>query len=117
MVFEAQVDRGRVGVARDVGQGFLGDAVDDELMLGRECGGGLQVPPDREPGLVAEGGGERGQCALQAEILERLGSQPARDPADLFGAVAGGFAQLVELFVQLGRGSWPRGLRPAASRR
>ena len=46
---------------------------------------------------------ERGQGALQAEVLERFGSQLPGDPADVLGAAAGGLAQLVELLAQLVR--------------
>ena len=67
------------------------------------------MPLDDESGLLADGRGERGQRTLQAEVFERLRAQPARDPADLFGAVARGFAQLVELLAQFVGDRRPRG--------
>jgi hypothetical protein len=39
---------------------------------------------------------------LEAEVLERFGSQPAGDPASLAGPVPDGFAELVELLTQVG---------------
>ena len=89
VVFESQLDRARLGVARDIGQRLLRDAVDDELLLGGERRGALQAPLDGDAGLVAERGGQRGERALEAELLERLGAQPASDPADLLGARGG----------------------------
>ena len=54
------------------------------------CESGRRAVPDaagpRTCAWSPNGGGERGQRALQPEILERLGSQPARDPADVLGA-------------------------------
>src|SRR5688572_25829930 len=51
--------------------------------------------------LLAERCGERRERALEAQILERLGPQPARDAADLLRAVTCGLAQLVELIAEL----------------
>ena len=47
------------------------------------------MPVDADVRLLAERGRERGERALQPEILERLGPQPARDPAYVLGAVRG----------------------------
>ena len=106
-MIEPQLDSGRLGVSGDVRQRFLRDAIDDELLILRQRQRGLEASLDLHLRLIAERGRQGGQRALQAEILERFGTQLPRDAANVLGAAAGGFAQLVELVPQVVRD--PRG--------
>ena len=53
--------------------------------------------------LLADRGRKRGERALESQVLEGFGPQPAGDPTDVLGSLAGGLAQLVELFAQVFR--------------
>ena len=88
VALESQLDPRRLGVAGDVGQRLLRDAVDHELLLaGERQAAGSSRRSTRTCACSAERVRQRGQRALQPELLERLRSQPARDPAHLLGAV------------------------------
>ena len=87
--------RVRAGVAGDVGQRLLGDAVEHELRVGAELGQpGLDVHVDLELGVLGDALAEHAQRAGQAEVVERLGPQPAGDPAHLLEAAARGLLRL-----------------------
>ena len=51
--------------------------------------------------LFADPARERSERALESKVLEGLRPQPAGDPSDVLGSLAGGLAQLVELFAPL----------------
>jgi hypothetical protein len=106
---EAQFDSGCIRVTGDVGQGLLRHAVHDELLLLRERNRGIQLPLDPDSRLLAERRRQRGERALQTQVLERLGAQLTSDPAHVLGVDAGRFPQLVELLAQVCRD--PRGQR------
>ena len=88
-------------MAGDVGQRLLRDAVDDELDLGRHIDVLRQPAQHGDAGVALEPARQRGERAVQAELLQRVGAQPARDPPHLLGAVTRGLAQLLELVAQL----------------
>jgi hypothetical protein len=77
-------------VSGDVGQRLLRNTVDHELLILGQRQRRLEPSLDLDSRMLAEGGRQRGQRALQPEILERFGTQPARDPANVLGAAARG---------------------------
>jgi hypothetical protein len=120
LALEAEVDLRRVRVPGDVRQRLLRDPVDDELLLlGERQAECLDSPVDAQARLVADRRGQRGERALQPEVLERLRAQPACDPPHLLRAVAGGLAQLVELVPEVigHRGRKPLDLQHHARQR
>ena len=87
--------RGAPGVARDVRQRLLRDAVEHELGVVAELGQArLDVDVDLELGVLRDPLAEDAQRARQAEVVERLRPQHARDPAHLLEAVARGLLRL-----------------------
>ena len=83
------------GVAGDVGQRLLGDAVEHELGVAAEVRqAGLDVHVDLELGVLGDALAEHAQRARQAEVVERLRPQHARDPAHLLEAAAGRLLRL-----------------------
>jgi hypothetical protein len=75
-----QFEPGRLGVrvANDVGQALLGDAVDEQLLVGRQLRElTIQRPLDPQLRLARDRRGQRVERADEAEVIERLGAQLA----------------------------------------
>ena len=109
---EPHVGAARLRVARDVGQRLLGDAVEHELGVAAELRqAGLDVDVDLELGVLGDALAEHPQRAGQAEVVERLRPQPARDPAHLLEAVAGGLLRLQDAVA--GGSGTSRAARPS----
>jgi hypothetical protein len=98
---ETELDMVGVGVSSHVRERFLCDASDDQLLLLRERESCVEVATDVEVCLLCHAVGQGTESARESEVVERLGPQPAGDPADLLGALTGRLAQLVELFAQV----------------
>ena len=94
----------RTRVARDVRQRLLRDAVDDELLVGRELG---QLPAELLVHLESESLGEAlaqdGERALEPEVVKRLGSQLDRDPPHVLEASANRALNLSDVVTQARR--------------
>ena len=108
-----------LGVAGDVRQRLLGDAVEDELLVAAEV---RQARAARgtstvELGVLGDALAEHAQGARQAEVVERLGPQPARDPAHLLEAPAGGLLRLHDALARALAARRGRRGRAAARRR
>ena len=101
---ERQQHAGRLGVPRDVGRDLLVDAIDRQVLLGRQRRQvGREAVPHLQPAVLGEAGGERDQSAAQAELVERLGTQTTGDVAHLLRALARRLAHLGDGVLQLGR--------------
>src|SRR4051795_1084224 len=72
-------DAASLRVPDDVGQALLGDAVDDQLLLGSQREITREAPLDLEARPLGDHRAERQECALKAELVERLGPKPPRD--------------------------------------
>jgi hypothetical protein len=75
-----QFEPGRLGVrvANDVGHALLGDAVDEQLLVGRQLRElTIQRPLDPQLRLARDRRGQRVERADEAEVIERLGAQLA----------------------------------------
>ena len=91
------------GVARRVGEAFLGDAVDGEALLGRERGRlGAEPVAHAQAAALLDARGERDQGAAQPALLERSGAQAAGDLAQVLDALLGGELGLREGVLELG---------------
>ena len=81
---QVEPDLARVGVARDVRQALLGDPVAHQLDFGcQPIRLRRSVFDHADSGGSGELGAQCGQGAVQSEVLEGIGPQPARDAADL----------------------------------
>jgi transposase len=88
-------------VARGVGQAFLCDAVEHQFGLGTEPGKvGLEAAPHREAGMGGELGGQRGEGADKAEVVQHAGAQAARDAAHLVQALPSRFLRVAQICAQ-----------------
>ncbi len=91
------------GVARDVRQAFLGDAVDGELRLGAQrwqlCGEPAVDGDGREP---RERGRQLRERADEPEVLEHLRSELARDAPHLLQRLPDRVLRLDELVAAVG---------------
>jgi hypothetical protein len=75
---------GGSGVAQDVGQRLLGDAIEDQLLLFRKRRQILgEVTLDLQLTLAFGSCGKGDQSIDQAKVVKSLGAQLARDPPDL----------------------------------
>ena len=102
---ERDRDAARLGVAGDVRQALLRDAIDGELDLRRELRQRRrELALDADARDARERGRQLGQRADQAEVLEHLRPQLARDPPHLVERAAHRLLGLVELVAMLGRG-------------
>ena len=103
---EPELYLGGVGVPGDVRERLLGDAVDRPAHAPPRAAAQVsRRRSTRTSRLLAERRRERRQRALQPEIFERLGAQPACDSAHFFSTCAGGLPKLVQLLAELARGS------------
>ena len=83
--------RAGVRVAEGVGEALLGDPVDDELDVRRQRRQlPLELAPDAKAALGVDPRAERDQRVDEAEVVERLRTQLARDAAHLVQAVTDG---------------------------
>ena len=99
---EPQLDRGRVGVAGDVRQRLLRDAVDDELLLLGEwqralAGAGRRGRCACSPNAVASA--DSALCSPRSSSASGRSRRAIRRTSSV--PCAGGLAQLVELVAQL----------------
>ena len=97
-VSQGQLDPAGGGVAGDVGQALLHDAVDREFDLtvqSRRVRVDLAV--DGDAGAVAEPTGQFGQCADQPEVIQQAWAQFLGDPGDLGDGGADGFLGVAQL--------------------
>ena len=78
-------------MTQGVGQALLGDSVDDELDVRRERRQlSLELSRDARAVLGVDARAERDQRVDEAEVVERLGTQLAGDPAHLVQALPDG---------------------------
>ena len=91
-------------MAGDVGQAFLGDAVEDELDVAIELTE-LRVNPsvDGDARSPCERAREVVEGACESEVVERLGAQLLGDPANLFEVGADCFLCFLERASLCGR--------------
>src|SRR3954469_19644400 len=100
---ECELGVRRGGVAHDVRQRLLGDAVDHELLLARERREvAVEVRVDLEARLRAQPRAELRQRARQAELVEGLRAQPLRDAAQVVEVRSHCLRRGADLVVELG---------------
>ena len=74
---------GRAGVAGDVGEGFLDEAEDHGLQVGREARGGqAQLKLERDAGLGGKAAGVPFEGGPEAEVVEDAGAELQGELAD-----------------------------------
>jgi hypothetical protein len=98
---ETELDVLGAGVSGNVGEGLLGNAINDEFLLLRQRKPRVEMSADVELRLLGDPSGQRAERALETEVLKRLRSQPTGDPANVLGASAGRFAQLFQLLPEV----------------
>ena len=103
------------GVTERVREALLRDAVDHELDVRRQRRQlRLKVALDAQAALLVDPRAERDQRVDQPEVVERLGTQLARDPAHLVEALADAVRDPRKLLREL-RVARRRRARPGAS--
>ena len=104
---EGDHDLASLRVAHDVGEALLGDAVDDQLLLGGEREVAGEPSLDLEPRPLGDRRAKGQQRALEPELVERLGAESAGDQPDLFRRLTRSFAEPDDVFADF-LGSAPR---------
>ena len=96
-----RVGVGTAGMACDVGQRLLRHAIDNQLGLRIELG---ELLVDRlghaQPRRLGEAVAQHRQGADESEVVERLGAELERDPADVLEARANAFLDDRDLVVE-----------------
>ena len=89
------------GVARDVGEGLLRDAIDDQLLLAAELGQLLvELLADGDAGPLGEALAQHRQGADQPQVVQRFGAQLQGDPPHVLQAGADGLLDVLDIPAQ-----------------
>ena len=104
---EGDHDPASLRVPDDVGEALLGDPVDDQLLLGGEREVAGEPSLDLEPRSLGDRRAQSQQRALEPELVERLGTEPAGDQPDLLRRLTRTLAEPDDVFAKL-LGSAPR---------